>query len=180
MGNRISRVYTRTGDDGSTGIADGSRIAKDTPLIHAIGEVDELNAAIGLLRAEVVPQEINQTLLDIQNNLFAVGGELAMPDFQIIGPTHIQQLEKQIDQHNETLEPLKEFILPAGNRAMALCHQARTICRRAERALVSLKTSQAVRAELLQYLNRLSDLLFVLVRVIGKQAGVEEVYWEKD
>lgn len=179
MGNRITKVYTRTGDDGSTGKADGSRVAKNSSLITAMGEVDELNAAIGLLRAEELPMEIDQVLLAIQNDLFSVGGELAMPEFQVIDKTYIARLEAQIDQYNETLEPLKEFILPAGNRAMAQCHMARTICRRAERSIVSLKEHEPVRDELLQYLNRLSDALFVLARAIGKVDGVDKVVWQK-
>lgn len=180
MGNRITKVYTRTGDDGSTSKADGSRVAKNSTLITAMGEVDELNAAIGLLRAEALPTEIDQDLLTIQNDLFSVGGELAMPEFQVIDKTYIAQLEAQIDRHNETLEPLKEFILPAGNRAVAQCHMARTICRRAERSLVSLKDKETMRSELLQYLNRLSDVLFVLARAIGKTDGVSEIYWTKE
>ena len=179
MGNRITKVYTRSGDDGSTGKADGTRVAKNSALITAIGEVDELNATIGLLRAEALSTEIEQQLSTVQNDLFAIGGELAMPEFQAIGQTHIENLEAQIDQHNAILEPLKEFILPAGSRAVAQCHMARTICRRAERSLVSLKEQQAVRNELLQYLNRLSDALFVMARAIGKADGVDEVYWGK-
>lgn len=179
MGHRISKVYTRTGDDGSTGKADGSRVAKNSPLIIAMGEVDELNAVIGLLRAEVLPIEIDQALLQIQNDLFSVGGELAMPEFQVIGQSHVERLEEIIDQYNETLEPLKEFILPTGNHAVAQCHVARTVCRRAERSLVSLGEHEAMRTELLQYLNRLSDTLFVFARVIGKADGIDEVDWQQ-
>jgi len=180
MGNRISKVYTRTGDDGSTGIADGSRVSKDSALISAIGEVDELNAVIGVLRAENLPQAYDAALLKIQNELFTLGGELAMPAYQVIGGKHINHLEQQLDEWNAELEPLKEFILPAGKRAVALCHQARTVCRRAERSLITLDRESTIRGELIQYLNRLSDHLFVASRSLAHHDGISEVYWGKD
>jgi len=180
MGNRISKVYTRTGDDGSTGMADGSRVSKDSVVISVIGEIDELSAVIGVLRAEHLPDTYDIALLKIQNELFSVGGELSMPDYQVLQVQHVEALEQQIDSSNESLQPLKEFILPAGSRIVALCHQARTVCRRAERSLVSMSQGTGVRNELVQYLNRLSDYLFVAARMLGKEEGVNEVYWTKE
>jgi len=180
MGNRITKVYTRTGDDGSTGMADGSRVNKDSTVIVAIGEVDELNALIGVLRAESLPQAFDTALLNVQNELFTLGGELAMPAYQVINEQYINNLEQRIDEWNAVLEPLKEFILPAGNRAIALCHQARTVCRRAERSLVTLGHENAIRGELIQYMNRLSDYLFVAARALAHQNGIAEVYWNKN
>ena len=180
MGNRISKVYTRTGDDGTTGMADGSRVKKSSVVIAAIGEVDELNAVIGVLRAEDLPPAYDATLLKIQNDLFTIGGELSMPAYQVVTGQHITIMEQQIDQWNEDLVPLKEFILPAGNRVVALCHQARTVCRRAERSLVTLNEAGAIRIVLIQYLNRLSDYLFVAARSLAHKEGVSEVFWTKD
>jgi len=180
MGNRISKVYTRTGDDGTTGMADGSRVAKDSLVITAIGDIDELNASIGVLRAEDLPDQHNASLLKIQNNLFTIGGELAMPEYQLISERHVMGLEQQIDRWNSELEPLKEFILPAGNRTVALYHMARTICRRAERSLVTLNGENELRNELMQYLNRLSDYLFVAARAIAHEKGANEIYWTKE
>lgn len=180
MGNRISKVYTRTGDDGTTGMADGSRVKKSSVVIAAIGEVDELNAVIGVLRAEDLSPTYDAALLKIQNDLFTIGGELSMPAYQAVTGQHITLMEQQIDQWNEGLAPLKEFILPAGNRVVALCHQARTVCRRAERSLVTLNEADAIRVELIQYLNRLSDYLFVAARVLAHEGDVNEVYWTKE
>jgi cob(I)alamin adenosyltransferase len=180
MANRITRVYTRTGDGGTTGMADGTRVKKDSAVITAIGEVDELNAVLGLLRAEALPQIYDKVLLGIQNDLFSIGGELAMPEYQVISAHRVDQLEQQIDDWNSQLAPLEEFILPAGNRVIALCHLARTVCRRAERSLISLHTEQPLRTELMQYINRLSDYLFVAARMLAVDAGVSEVYWQKD
>ena len=180
MGNRISKVYTRTVDDGTTGMADGSRVKKSSVVIAAIGEVDELNAVIGVLRAEDLPPAYDATLLKIQNDLFTIGGELSMPAYQVVTGQHITIMEQQIDQWNEDLVPLKEFILPAGNRVVALCHQARTVCRRAERSLVTLNETGEIRIELIQYLNRLSDYLFVAARSLAHKEGISEVYWTKD
>lgn len=180
MAKRITKVYTRTGDDGSTGMADGSRVGKDTAVIVAIGDTDELNATVGLLRAEELPASLDEALKAIQNDLFAIGGELAMPEFQVIGEDHVGQLEQQIDLWNEGLEPLEEFILPAGNRMVALCHQARTVCRRAERSLITLSHETAVRPEVMHYLNRLSDYLFVAARRVAAETGAEEIYWRHE
>jgi cob(I)alamin adenosyltransferase len=179
MGYRISKVYTRTGDDGTTSMADGSRISKTSAVMQAIGDVDELNASIGVLRAEPLPKVIDLGLLAVQNELFSVGGELAMPEYQTISQGHIDVLEKQIDEWNKSLEPLKEFILPAGSRPVALCHVARTVCRRAERSLVLLKQQHRARDELLRYVNRLSDYLFVTTRMIARAHHTAEVYWQQ-
>jgi cob(I)alamin adenosyltransferase len=176
MGSRITKVYTRTGDDGTTGMADGSRVAKSSPLVAAIGDIDELNAVIGLLRSENLEADIDRGLLQVQQELFAFGGELSMPAFQQLSETGVERIERGIDRFNATLPPLKEFILPAGNRAVALCHLARVVCRRAERALSGLDPRP--RAVLLSYINRLSDYLFVLARAVASQQGIEEVYWQ--
>lgn len=179
MGNRISRVYTRTGDDGTTGMADGSRVAKDAPIMDAIGDVDELNACIGVLRAEDLPDLMDEVLEHIQHELFTLGGELAMPEYQVIAAKHIETLEAHIDTWNGRLKPLKEFILPAGNRSVTLCHQARTVCRRAERSLICCAREQELRMEIRQYINRLSDFLFVAARVLAGDEELKEVFWEQ-
>lgn len=178
MGNRISKVYTRTGDDGTTAMADGSRQPKHSPVMQAIGDVDELNAVIGLLRAEDLPDSIDIQLKLIQNDLFSMGGELSMPEFQLIDDGYIARLENDLDVMNEDLTPLKDFILPAGNRKVAVCHLARTVCRRAERSLVEYQQEFSVRDKLLSYINRLSDYLFVLARYLARQSGCEEDYWD--
>ena len=180
MAERISRVYTRTGDDGLTGMADGTRVDKSSAVITAIGDVDELNSVIGLLRSESLPDTCEHLMRQVQNDLFSMGGELSMPAYQVIGEQHVLRLELQIDNWNAELEPLKEFILPAGNPAVALCHQARSVCRRAERSIFVLNREHALRPVLLQYINRLSDLLFVSARFIAAQQGVEEVYWQQE
>lgn len=179
MGKRISKVYTRTGDNGTTGMADGSRVAKNSPRMQAIGSIDELNAAIGVLRAEELPEQAEVCLRQIQNELFAFGGELSMPEFKSITQECVQWLEQEIDKMNAKLPALEEFILPAGDRAVSVCHQARTVCRRAERELVALREGQQVRTELMRYINRLSDYLFVLARYIAHENGCDEVYWQK-
>lgn len=180
MGKRITKVYTRTGDDGTTGMADGSRIEKDAPVMQAIGDVDELNACIGVLRAEALPDFIDKGLEQIQHDLFAVGGELAMPEYQTVSVTHVEKLETQIDQWNEQLKPLEEFILPMGNRSVTLCHQARTVCRRAERSLVAFDREHSLRSEVRQYINRLSDYLFVAARILADDKELDEIFWEQD
>ncbi len=180
MGNRISKVYTRTGDDGSTGMADGSRVAKDAPIMDAIGDVDELNAYIGVLRAEDLPGFMDKMLGDIQHELLTLGGELAMPEYQVIAASHVEKLEAQIDIWNGRLKPLKEFILPAGNRPITLCHQARTVCRRAERSLIRCAREQGLRMEIRRYINRLSDFLFVAARMLAKDEGLREISWEQE
>ena len=179
MGNRLSRIYTRTGDDGTTGLGDGSRTAKDSARIEAIGAVDELNSALGVLAAEAIGEELRSLLISIQHDLFDLGGQLSIPGYVAVREEHVLALERALDQYNGQLAPLKEFILPGGTRASALCHVARTICRRAERRAVTLSQTEEGPAMPRQYLNRLSDLLFVLCRVINRDAGVQDVYWDK-
>jgi cob(I)alamin adenosyltransferase len=179
MGNRLSKIYTRTGDAGTTGLGDGSRVAKDSLRIQAIGAVDELNSAIGVLLADAVPDAVRNCLHDVQHDLFDLGGELSIPGYTSIGEAHVTRLETQLDGFNDGLAPLKEFILPGGSRSAALCHVARTVCRRAERNVISLAGSEQLSPILQRYLNRLSDLLFVLCRVLNREAGVGDVYWQK-
>jgi len=176
MGNRLSKIYTRTGDDGTTGLSGGRRITKDSARMKAIGTVDELNSHLGLLASLNIPPAIYKHLISIQHDLFDIGGELAMPEFTAITATHIESLEQQLDQLNNNLPPLKEFILPGGNTETASCHIARSVCRRAERCCVTLHREENLRSELLQYLNRLSDLLFVIARVL---ADGKEVFWNR-
>jgi len=178
MGNRLSRIYTRTGDDGTTGLGDGSRIAKDSLRVDAMGDVDELNSVIGLMITEGVPDILQADLTLIQHDLFNLGGEICIPGYVILQKERIDDLEKAIDSLNDALEPLKEFILPGGTKAASYCHLARTVCRRAERKLITLNRSEPVTAISLQYLNRLSDLLFVMCRIINKGAGVADVLWK--
>ncbi len=179
MGKRLTRIYTRTGDGGTTGLADGSRVAKDTVRIEAIGAVDELNSAIGVLLAESVPDDVRACLTDVQHDLFDLGGELSVPGHPVISETHVARLEKLLDAFNSSLSPLKDFILPGGSRAASLTHVARTVCRRAERRLVTLSHQEQTPAAALQYLNRLSDLLFVLARTLNRRAGVGDVLWQQ-
>jgi len=176
MGNRLSKIYTRTGDDGTTGLASGTRINKDSARMEAIGTVDELNSYIGLLASHPVPEDIHKLLIVIQHDLFDIGGELAMPDYTVIMPDHIKTLERKLDQFNKDLPPLKEFILPGGSIKTATCHVARSICRRSERCCITLHRAENLRSEVLQYLNRLSDLLFVIARVL---ADGDEVFWNR-
>ena len=177
MGNRLSRIYTRTGDDGSTGLGDGTRVAKDSARVSAYGTVDEANSAIGVLLAVALPDAIRDQLVSIQHQLFDLGGELCIPGHAAIDADDVAWLETRLDAYNETLPPLKDFILPAGGEAAARCHLARTIVRRAERETVALARLEPVRAEAIGYLNRLSDLLFVLARVLARAAGQGEVLW---
>lgn len=179
MGYRLSKIYTRTGDAGTTGLGDGSRVAKDAPRIAALGDVDELNAVVGLLLCEDLPPEVRTLLTGIQHDLFDLGGELAVPGGAFLKDTQPARLEQAIDRFNGELEPLKEFILPGGTRAAALAHHARTVCRRAERAVVALAQIETVSVAARQYLNRLSDLLFVLARWLNKHAGCGDVLWQK-
>jgi cob(I)alamin adenosyltransferase len=180
MGNRLSKIYTRTGDDGTTGLGDGSRINKDSLRVEAMGDVDELNSVIGLMMTEAVPANLTGMLTQIQHDLFNVGGEICIPNYVILKQTSIDDLENAIDQLNGQLSPLKEFILPGGTKSAAYCHLARTVCRRAERKLVELHRNEKVTDISLQYLNRLSDLLFVMCRVINKEAGVSDVLWKNE
>ena len=180
MGNRLSKIYTRTGDDGSTGLGDGSRVAKDSPRVHAYGTVDEANSTIGLLLAAPLPDDARDLLTAIQHQLFDLGGELCIPGHAAIHDADVERLEARMDHYNDALPPLKEFILPGGGEAAARCHIARTVVRRAERATVSLSRQEAVRPQAIRYLNRLSDLLFVLARVLARHDGHGEVLWRHE
>jgi cob(I)alamin adenosyltransferase len=180
MGHRLSKIYTRTGDSGSTGLGDGSRVQKDSARIEALGSVDELNSCLGVLLAEALDDDIRREMTEVQHDLFDLGGELSIPGHQALRADQVERLEQVLDAHNATLEPLKEFILPGGSRAAALCHLARTVCRRAERRVSTLASSEAVSPYSLQYLNRLSDLLFVLARILNRRAGRGDVLWGKD
>lgn len=178
MGHRLSRIVTRTGDDGSTGLGDGSRVAKDSPRVQALGDVDELNSVIGVLLAEDLPDEVAQRLLAVQHDLFDLGSELAVPTYLALNDTHVAMLEEWVEAMNADLPMLKEFILPGGSRPAALAHQARSVCRRAERALVSAAQVGEVSTAARQYLNRLSDALFVLARHLNKALGQADVLWQ--
>ena len=178
MGHRLSKIYTRTGDDGTTGLGDGSRINKDHARIAAMGDIDELNALLGLLLTESLPAELMHFLTAIQHDLFDLGGELAIPGHQLLAPGRVAALEQILDTLNAGLPPLREFILPGGTRAAALCHLARTVCRRAERTLITLRKDQATSPTALPYLNRLSDLLFVMARHFNQLANTADVLWK--
>ena len=181
MGNRLSRIVTRTGDDGTTGLADGQRVNKDSTRIEASGTIDELNCALGILLADTpLPEGIEQCLFECQHELFDLGGELAIPGSQVIGPQHVARLEAEIERLNSDLPPLKEFVLPGGGSAAASCHLARAICRRTERRCWSLSRNEPVGGDALRYLNRLSDLLFVMGRVLARSATGNEVLWRRD
>ncbi|MBX9810027.1 MAG: cob(I)yrinic acid a,c-diamide adenosyltransferase [Burkholderiales bacterium] len=179
MGNRLTRIYTRTGDGGTTGLADGSRVAKDTLRVEAMGAVDELNSHLGVLLAEDMPDAVRACLVDVQHELFDLGGELSLPGHPIISATHVTRLETLLDDFNAKLPPLKDFILPGGSRAAGLAHVVRAVCRRAERRLITLSRQEQVPAFALQYLNRLSDLLFVLARVLNRHTGGDDVLWQQ-
>lgn len=180
MGNRLSKIYTRTGDNGDTGLGDGTRTPKDALRVEAFGCVDELNSHIGLLLAQAaVPENIRRALIEIQHELFDLGGELCIPGHQAIQDTHVEQLERVLDALNADLPALQEFILPGGNIAAATAHIARTVCRRAERRVVSLAREETVNAPALAYLNRLSDLLFVIARVLARADG-GEILWKHE
>ena len=180
MGHRLTKIYTRTGDTGETGLGDGSRVAKDSLRVHALGEVDELNSAIGLLLAEEVPAGARAALARIQHDLFDLGGEVCIPGRSSMRRSQVTRLETLLDRYNGELPPLKEFILPGGTRPASLAHLARTVCRRAERALVSLARTEAVSATARTYLNRLSDFLFVLSRVLNREGGGSDVLWQNE
>ena len=180
MGNRLSKIATRTGDNGTTGLGDGSRIEKDSSRIHSIGEVDELNSFIGLLLSEDLPAEVREDLVSIQHDLFDLGGELCIPGYQMIKVEHVARLDGLLEKYNEDLPALKEFILPAGSRAASLAHVCRTVCRRAERAIVALGRTETLNEHPRQYVNRLSDLMFVLARVLNRHAGGSDVLWQHE
>lgn len=177
MGHRLSKITTRTGDAGKTGLGDGSRVAKDHARIAALGDVDELNSALGLLLAEEVPAEIRAALTDVQQDLLDLGGELSIPGHTLLKSERVQALEAHLESWNRQLQPLKEFILPGGTRAAAAAHLARTVCRRAERSVVALARKSKVSESARRYLNRLSDLLFVAGRALNRAAGVGDVQW---
>ncbi len=179
MANRLTKIYTRTGDGGTTGLSDGSRVKKDTARIEAIGAVDELNSALGVLLTEELPDAARACLVDVQHDLFDLGGELSKPGHTIISRAHVTRLEATLDRFNIGLPPLKDFILPAGSRAAALAHVARVVCRRAERRLVTLSRKEKTTPVLIAYLNRLSDLLFVLARKLNRAAGYPDVLWQQ-
>jgi cob(I)alamin adenosyltransferase len=180
MGNRLSKIYTRTGDDGSTGLGDGSRVPKESLRVEAYGTVDEANSAVGVvLGCASLPPEIRRCLTDIQHDLFDLGGELCIPGHVMVTAAHVTRLEHELDDFNAALPPLKDFILPGGGSAAAACHLARAVCRRAERRCWSLARIETVAPASLQYLNRLSDLLFVIARVLARETGGGEVIWRR-
>ena len=180
MGNRLSKIYTRTGDDGTTGLGDGTRVAKDSARVAAYGSVDELNSALGVVLACEVPDDVRDVLTRVQHELFNLGGELCIPGMALVHAAEITRLENELDVLNENLPALKDFILPGGGPAAAHCHLARTICRRAEREVVTLGRSEDVRVEAIHYLNRLSDLLFVIARVLARASAHGEVIWQHE
>jgi cob(I)alamin adenosyltransferase len=179
MGRRLTRIVTRTGDKGTTGLADGSRVAKDAARIEAIGAVDELNSVLGVLLAEELPDAVREDLTRIQHELFDLGGELSLPGHIALGEEHVARLEQAIEKLNSGLPPLDNFVLPGGSRAAALAHLARTVCRRAERRVVALSRGEAIPPFALRYLNRLSDALFVLARALNRHAGIPDVLWNQ-
>jgi cob(I)alamin adenosyltransferase len=181
MGNRLSKIYTRTGDDGSTGLGDGSRVAKDSARVGAYGTVDELNSTIGMvLASDGVSDDVRETLTQVQHDLFDLGGELCIPGMAMVHDADIESLEQVLDRFNDPLPPLKDFILPGGGMAASCCHLARTVCRRAEREVIALGRVEEVRPQAQRYLNRLSDLLFVLSRVLARASGHGEVLWQHE
>ncbi len=182
MGNRLTQIATRTGDDGSTGLGDNTRVSKNSPRPHAMGDVDELNSHLGLLLCEPLPDGVRTLLGDVQHQLFNLGGELSIPGFALLKDDSLLQLDEALAQYNAQLPRLQEFILPAGTRAAAQAHVCRTVARRAERAVVALgmAEAEALREAPRQYLNRLSDLLFVLARVLNRMDGGDDVYWKSE
>lgn len=179
MGNRLTKIFTRTGDTGTTGLGDGTRVAKDSPRIQALGDVDELNSCLGVLLCETLPDDTREELLRIQHDLFDLGGELCIPGFKNVSEAQVKRLEDLLEKYNATLPPLANFILPGGSRAASVSHLARTICRRAERSVVALGEVEDVSDLVRQYLNRLSDLLFVLGRTLNRFAGGSDVLWQQ-
>jgi cob(I)alamin adenosyltransferase len=179
MGNRLSKIATRTGDNGTTGLGDGTRTDKDSLRIHAIGEVDELNSHIGLLLCEELPEALRDELFSIQHDLFDLGGELCIPGYKMITESQVAHLDSLLAKYNADLPPLKDFILPGGSRAASIAHVCRTVCRRAERSMVHLGKNEPLNDNPRHYVNRLSDLLFVLSRVLNRFASGSDVLWEK-
>ena len=179
MGKRLSKIYTRTGDDGTTGLGDGTRAAKDSARVAAYGTVDELNSALGMVLAQPLPDAVRDCLVEIQHELFDLGGELCIPGAAMVDDADVERLEQRLDGFNADLPALAEFILPGGGMAASCCHLARTICRRAEREVVTLGRTETVRGEAIRYLNRLSDLLFILGRHLNLTGGRGDVLWQK-
>jgi cob(I)alamin adenosyltransferase len=180
MANRLSQIATRTGDNGTTGLGDNTRVSKDSLRVHAMGDVDELNSHIGVLLCEELPPGVRELLVEVQHQLFNLGGELSIPGFELLKPEAVALLDEALAEHNATLPRLAEFILPAGSRAAALAHVCRTVARRAERAVVALGAAEPVKESPRHYLNRLSDLLFVLSRVLNRMNGGDDVYWKSE
>ena len=180
MGKRLTQIATRTGDDGTTGLGDNTRVPKTHPRIAAQGDVYELKSHIGLLLCEPLPQDVRELLIDVQHQLFNLGGELSIPGFELLQESAVLQLDQALETHNAALPRLQEFILPAGTRAAAQAHVCRTVARRAERAVVLLGSQEAVREAPRHYLNRLSDLMFVLSRVLNRMDGGDDVYWKSE
>ena len=180
MGNRLSKIATRTGDNGTTGLGDGSRTDKDSARVHAMGDVDELNCFVGLLLCEEMAPELREDLISIQHDLFDLGGEICIPGYQLITDVHVARLDGLLEKYNADLGPLTEFILPAGSRASSIAHVCRTVCRRAERSIVTLGKGETIHPTPRQYVNRLSDLMFVLSRVLNRFAGASDVLWQHE
>ncbi len=180
MGNRLTQIATRTGDAGTTGLGDNSRVSKNSLRVHAMGDVDELNSHIGLLLCEPMPDDVRTLLVEIQHQLFNLGGELSIPGFELLKPEAVLALDEALAGYNEQLPRLQEFILPAGTRAASQAHVCRTVARRAERAVVALGNEEAIKDAPRQYLNRLSDLMFVLARVLNRMNGGDDVYWKSE
>jgi cob(I)alamin adenosyltransferase len=180
MANRLTQIATRTGDDGTTGLGDNRRVSKNSLRVHAMGEVDELNSHIGVLLCEDMPPALRELLVEVQHQLFNVGGELSIPGFELLKKDALLLLDNALADHNDALPKLQEFILPAGTRAAALAHVCRTVARRAERAVVALGAEEALNPTPRQYLNRLSDLMFVLARVLNRMNGGDDVYWKSE
>jgi cob(I)alamin adenosyltransferase len=180
MGKRLTQIATRTGDNGTTGLGDNTRVSKDSLRVHAMGDVDELNSHIGLLLCEEVPEGVGELLVEIQHQLFNLGGELSIPGFELLKGDAVLALDEALSHYNAQLPKLEEFILPAGNRAASQAHVCRTVARRAERAVVALGAAESLRETPRQYLNRLSDLMFVLARVLNRMNGGDDVYWKSE
>ncbi len=178
MANRLTQIATRTGDNGTTGLGDNTRVSKDSLRVHAMGDVDELNSNLGVLLCEEMPGDVRELLVEVQHQLFNLGGELSIPGFELLKPEAVAALDAALEKYNATLPRLQEFILPAGTRAASLAHVCRTVARRAERAVVALDAAEALKEAPRQYLNRLSDLLFVLARVLNRMNGGDDVYWK--
>ena len=180
MANRLTQIATRTGDNGTTGLGDNTRVSKDSLRVHAMGDVDELNSNIGVLLCEEMPADVRDLLVEVQHQLFNLGGELSIPGYELLKPEAVARLDSALETYNAQLPRLAEFILPAGSRAASLAHVCRTVARRAERAVVALGEAEPLKDAPRQYLNRLSDLLFVLSRVLNRMNGGDDVYWKSE